>query len=917
MLAVLTLCLLSCSENLFHAMGPRSPAVQDSAAIPPVIREGCAVFEVHVAAGKASADVTPSPSCGPIVPTIAGLIGYDITHGVVTIPIAIKNEGRLKAHSPMAVFARLDSITVINSTRAGAQHPSFVQPTGVGDGVAGGRITWSFDHNDANTTTEPVGPAMVSPARAISVTVPRNATALRVVLRARATNVFTVPMRAPASTPDSVLREQHDSAHIAHNANVKYAADKLYVVFKRDATMEDRQAAIDAVDGTVIGGAPPEYFVRIPTLGDRSGAAVLHAIERLRKQPGVDGVTIDMLTPPSPDYLRPHDGSGWTTWQISPDSARGANWGPEAVDAPFAWGCSVGDTLTRVGIVDDYFYNIADLNPNVLAGFTYSKTGDAHGTEVASIAAAVGNNSRGISGMMWTTRAVLDRYTDSVAGQQADQWPRYALIRAGIAGSRVINLSAGIHWLQPPNDTNHLDNEAVAFDSAQLRLAMDSLNTLSRRPLFVLAAGNDSIDARWNGYPALAQDPNYRGRIMVIAGSSRRTTNHLYGPSDFGSLVDLAAPADSVTTLSSTGAIVAGEGTSLAAPFVTGTAGLLWSFLSDSTILADSIRAYMLHGASKGGRTAGPFYILNAYESLKLAARRHGARLCANLVFAQGNRTLSVLRNDSTNDVETLVSGIVGEPYLIQPAHLGNYIAYYADSLGDTVRSYPVIESIMNGHWQTTPSYGANPPDTLYLPAFRMSNDVGRDHDGDHIVTVQQSHDSLDIYFDFSLKPSAAIVNTPCCIAPQAILNAAGTEAWITGYGFPILNNDSVWNAYVYKVQRATNATPTPVATIPQAQIYSFRAKEDGSGFYVDLYFQTNGTGLSTCKQELVDTTWKHFTVIDTVQVQTGTLCALKNMGESSERVAWRPPGPQLREAGPRSHGDRTVSTGIKRQGSH
>jgi hypothetical protein len=140
-------------------------------------------------------------------------------------------------------------------------------------------------------------------------------------------------------------------------------------------------------------------------------------------------------------------------------------------------------------------------------------------------------------------------------------------------------------------------------------------------------------------------------------------------------------------------------------------------------------------------------------------------------------------------------------------------------------------------------------------------------------------------------------------------LNAAGTEAWITGYGYPILNNTSVWNAYVYKVGRAQNATPVLVATIKQAQIFSFRETEDGSAFYVDLFFDSGGE-MSTCDEDIVDTAFTNFRVVSHVTVQTGTLCAFKNMSESGMRVAQRPRRVQPRQVG------HAVASGLRREGS-
>ncbi len=90
--------------------------------------------------------------------------------------------------------------------------------------------------------------------------------------------------------------------------------------------------------------------------------------------------------------------------------------------------------------------------------------------------------------------------------------------------------------------------------------------------------------------------------------------------------------------MNQTGAIINGDGTSASAPIVSGIAGLLLSF--DSRLKASDLKSLIVDGANAGGwkatRTAGgeQYNIVNAYESLKLAARRRGAPLCGNRLWA-------------------------------------------------------------------------------------------------------------------------------------------------------------------------------------------------------------------------------------------------------------------------------------------
>lgn len=83
--------------------------------------------------------------------------------------------------------------------------------------------------------------------------------------------------------------------------------------------------------------------------------------------------------------------------------------GLEAKAAPLAWGCEVGDEETRVAVVEEAFQAVGDLLANVApqsrGDVGVNNTTD-HGTKVASMLAARGNNGQGITGAMW--RADLD-----------------------------------------------------------------------------------------------------------------------------------------------------------------------------------------------------------------------------------------------------------------------------------------------------------------------------------------------------------------------------------------------------------------------------------------------------------------------------------------------------------------------------
>ena len=88
----------------------------------------------------------------------------------------------------------------------------------------------------------------------------------------------------------------------------------LEVAFARTATQAQRQAAIDSVLGSVVGGRPIAdngdgfYIVRIPS--DNAGAGLIPALEKLRRLPQVD-LAVSIRLGVSPQGLKAHDGAGW------------------------------------------------------------------------------------------------------------------------------------------------------------------------------------------------------------------------------------------------------------------------------------------------------------------------------------------------------------------------------------------------------------------------------------------------------------------------------------------------------------------------------------------------------------------------------------------------------------------------------
>jgi subtilisin family serine protease len=171
---------------------------------------------------------------------------------------------------------------------------------------------------------------------------------------------------------------------------------------------------------------------------------------------------------------------------------------------------------------------------------------------------------------------------------------------AAARGVRVVNASLG----GPGSDP--MLEEAIA----------NAPNTL-----FVVAAGNDAeSDDTDPQYPCAYPEPN------IVCVASTDATDHVSAFSNWGSAsVDIAAPGESILSTLAGGGYGYMDGTSMAAPQVSGVASLVLAAHPDDT--ASQLRAAVLGGAdhpvlgrplSSGGR-------VNAYGAVTFGAPRAGA----------------------------------------------------------------------------------------------------------------------------------------------------------------------------------------------------------------------------------------------------------------------------------------------------
>lgn len=238
----------------------------------------------------------------------------------------------------------------------------------------------------------------------------------------------------------------------------------------------------------------------------------------------------------------------------------GLTWQASSLDLPLAWQVTSGSATSVVAVVDS---GVQADNPalqgRVLAGYdfvhgdTNTTDDNGHGTAVAGIIAAV------CPGCSILPVKVLD-------ANGTGDWPT---ISAGIDwaadhGAQVINLSVGA-----PRALD-IVGAAVAY-------------AISKGAIVVAAAGNDGEDESF--YPAM-----YPG-VISVAGVDQTGARSTW--SNFGSWVTVAAPGCATTASLQGGDTTDFCGTSAAAPFVAGLAGLARAYEPnlEGTAFAAALRA--------------------------------------------------------------------------------------------------------------------------------------------------------------------------------------------------------------------------------------------------------------------------------------------------------------------------------------
>lgn len=236
----------------------------------------------------------------------------------------------------------------------------------------------------------------------------------------------------------------------------------------------------------------------------------------------------------------------------------------QTIQTPAPWGLDRIDQ-TNLPLNNQYFYN--SMGVNVMAFIIDSGILTGHpefGGRAGNVYDAFGGTGQDCHGHGTGVAGVVGSRTYGVAKG------------VRLAGVRVLDctgtgttagLIGGINYVASSHPIMSVANISISGpSSAALNTAVSNL--FASGVYVAVAAGN-------NNALACNYSPGNVGTITTVTASDQ-FDNHVFG-SNFGGCVDLYAPGRNIPTVGLTTTPVTANGTSIAAPHVTGTAALVWA----------------------------------------------------------------------------------------------------------------------------------------------------------------------------------------------------------------------------------------------------------------------------------------------------------------------------------------------------
>lgn len=545
---------------------------------------------------------------------------------------------------------------------------------------------------------------------------------------------------------DDVFYEPEEESISTLEDSTTYINDAITVFFSDDATLLDKKKVVKALDGEIVGKVDfmNEYEIKI----ERSDFYEINNLcDELMENDKVEFASGSLTEKITPDYV-PNDPWNLTDWDDDALDRRSlySNWWIKATDTDKAWDYDEYFSDIDVGIVDSGFDPThEDLEGKIVFPNEFFEKNNApsyHGNHVAGIIGATQDNEKGLTGIVRDGKLIcIDWQANEEQGQK---WNNSARIMTGFvnavrAGAKVVNFSLG----SSGTIKNGIDRLQIVKDTQGKFNSYYIAKMLQRGYDFICcqSAGNGvykddkftyAVDASNNGtFCPITVDNAVKtvkgvtpqeivDRIIIVA-AAKFTGFNTYEQADFsngGSQVSICAPGYDIYSTYYKGdgkdynycSYAYLNGTSMAAPIVTGIASLVWSvnpsftgaqvkhFVCDE----ENTKYEVADSSSKLHLPTGTMRMVNAQLAVEAAIKE-----CENYGTVTGRLEWAKITPSKVIDF-TITSKETGMVYRLMTDTAGNFNAKlpadsYTLDLSGKKRNFTVTEGENTdfGHMRT------------------------------------------------------------------------------------------------------------------------------------------------------------------------------------------------------------------------
>ncbi|MBC7644082.1 MAG: peptidase S8 [Thermoleophilia bacterium] len=271
-------------------------------------------------------------------------------------------------------------------------------------------------------------------------------------------------------------------------------------------------------------------------------------------------------------------------------------WGLNEMGLPTAWDTTRGAGVTIAVVDTGVSYIHEDLWGKVDKGYDFVDDDadpmdvQGHGTHVSGIAAGYAGNGLGGAGVAPSARILAVRALDA-DGAGYYSWIANGITYAADHGAKVINLSLG------GSEAAAVMEEAIGYASA-------------KGAVVTCASGNDGTANM--GFPA-----KYEGCLSVGSVNAAGARSSF---SDYGSGLDVMAPGENILSSTVDGDYESWDGTSMATPYVSGLAALLFAQGLSRAQVINTIESTTSNMGAAGYDTVTGYGSVNAARAVQSAA---------------------------------------------------------------------------------------------------------------------------------------------------------------------------------------------------------------------------------------------------------------------------------------------------------